>query len=120
MTTPAPPEEWHPFYEQHRGSVDFWLNSARKWQDYLVPITPRIRWEEDYARRLTVDVLRLTKHKAWAPAPYVGCPFGYLWPVAVDELGRQIAGRALLAYMQPLCKSFRRFGEECPEHYLLG
>lgn len=38
------------------------------------------------------DDLLLTKRRAWGPAPYVGQAFHYEWPVAVDSLGRQIAG----------------------------
>jgi hypothetical protein len=38
--------------------------------------------------------LALTVRRAWWFAPYVGDPFIYEWPVAVDHLNRHVAGDA--------------------------
>jgi hypothetical protein len=40
----------------------------------------------------------LDRCRVVGPAPYVGRPFVYLWDVAVDRLGRWIAGPSYIVY----------------------
>lgn len=50
---------------------------------------------------MTTADLVLTRERCAGPAPYVGQPFVYVWPVGVDNLGRCIAGEAQIVYTDP-------------------
>lgn len=69
----------------------------------MFPILTPMRWEPfDPDAPIVAEEIRahtLTKHKAYATAPYVGRPFIYRWNVAIDELGRMIAGEARIHYI---------------------
>lgn len=69
----------------------------------MVPILKPLRYEPyDPDAPIVPDEIRahtLTKQKAQALAPYVGRPFIYRWYVAIDELGRMIAGEARIHYI---------------------
>lgn len=78
------------------------------WFDRIPPppntAHPSLADQAEFVRRLMADgrhtvvlprpsgISMLTVHRAWAPAPYVGDPFVYVWPVAMDEARRWVSG----------------------------
>lgn len=102
---PPPPLEWHPFYRNRTWLLD-WLEQRGPYadlHDLLLPKLPvwaaMLRSEADVATAEPLaEPLRLTRHRAHGPAPYVGRPFRYVWHVAVDQYGRCIAGEAHIVY----------------------
>jgi hypothetical protein len=93
------PREWHPFYSDDPDLLD-WLEDSGN-TEVIFAADPAGWLEEsptgDKPRRLI-----LTKRKAWAPAPYVGRPFVYVWNCAVDDVGRWIAGEARIQYVEDI------------------
>ena len=62
--------------------------------------------EDTYAPSFTTT--ELTRHKCWAPAPYVGAPYIYWWWVAVDEHGEGVGGReAYRQHILPFSRAFK-------------
>jgi hypothetical protein len=104
QATPTP-LEWHPFYQDRAWLLD-WLEGRGTYSgdSIRVPVMPRLHvsfteLEPDVIAQPTIRALTLTKQRAFGPAPYVGQPFAYVWPCAVDELGRAIAGDAKIVYL---------------------
>ena len=106
----ATPLEWHPYYRNKTHLLD-WIEGRATGYDsdsIRIPIisrriyfSPEIEMETaNYMPDL--KVITMTRHKAIAPAPYVGRPFCYVWYVGVDNLGRQIAGDCKIVYMDGL------------------
>lgn len=92
----AAPDTCHPAYAGRYPWLRDWLNEPDG-RDHLVIMFPRpVRvWTEADADVTTVPEPprhMLTRRKARGPAPYVGRPYVYQWRVAVDGLGRQVAG----------------------------
>jgi hypothetical protein len=48
--------------------------------------------EQFPAATFSDNKILVTRRKAFGPAPYVGEPFLYVWPVWMDDFGRHIAG----------------------------
>ena len=96
------PWEFDPEYRHAVHFIREWLNDGAPGHGLQIPIRHEpafvpaplgIPTGLDFPARL------LTAWKAWAPAPYVGRPFAYVWLVAIDELGRQVAaGKAEIVY----------------------
>jgi len=99
MISPAAPNQWHPWYEQFRYSVERWLDDDRYYY-LVVPVPqstayPAVLYPTSVARMVV-----LTKHEAYGRAPYTGNrEFVYAWRFGVDEFGRQVAGEARIVYM---------------------
>ncbi len=98
-----PPNETHPAYARN-AMVHDWVNGTGAFvgQHYMRVPVPGLRkfWEqEDPATILERRVHTLDLHTCWGTAPYVGPPFVYAWRVAVDELGRMVAGEAWRQYL---------------------
>jgi hypothetical protein len=93
VTDVAPPGSVHPAYAAHATSLLNWLDELTSDHvEVAFPTSPT--WSPDpdlYPPETKRQVL--TRRKAYGLAPYVGRPFVYVWPVAVDSLGRQVAGR---------------------------
>lgn len=104
--TPPPPLEWHPYYRSMTWLLD-WLEGRGPYAhlaDLLVPKLPRLRFSDldpDQVVPTTAppEPIRLTRRTARGPAPYVGRPFRYVWPAAVDQYGRCIAGESRMVYL---------------------
>lgn len=105
MTHIPDPLEWHPAYRDETWLID-WLERRGPYGGYRHLRLPRLAQPPTYtvgADELhpDMDTLRitiLTREKCWRPAPYVGRPFRYVWPVGIDQLGRCIAGEARIVY----------------------
>jgi hypothetical protein len=97
-----PPLSWHPFYRGKTWLID-WLNGKSdlpEW-DIVLPVfnRPMLFTEtEPDLMAPTVRTMRMTKRRAWGPAPWVGQPFHYEWNIGTDELGRHIAGESRIVY----------------------
>jgi hypothetical protein len=101
----APPLEWHPAYEDRPWLMD-WLNGQGPSGRHPVIKLSMMRGLEwghmDRHRSSSLSGTRLLRRQqCWALAPYVGREFVYIWSVAVDELGRAIAGEAGIQYLRP-------------------
>lgn len=98
-----PPLTWHPFYRGKTFLID-WLNGASSLPEWTIkiPVPRRITYasiSEDIGPSLaSMDVLIMTKQRAWGPAPWTGRPFHYEWYVGTDNLGRRIAGESRIVY----------------------
>lgn len=99
-----PPNEVHPAYAGN-AVVNDWVNGAGPFthlRTLRLPTTRPIRLitepePVDIAPVFNYQTLDL--HTCWGKAPYVGPPFVYAWRVAVDELGRMVAGEAWRQYV---------------------
>lgn len=100
-----PPLSWHPYYRGKTWLID-WLNgnsSLPEWDIVLPVVQPLsarlIAAEEEFpVGSPSVKVMRMSKQRAWGPAPWVGRPFHYEWFVGKDELGRMCAGESRIVY----------------------
>lgn len=95
-----PPLDWHPWYRDKTWLLDWLEGSDQKPIQLAVPRSMSAVWTDEIAPT-TADMpstLVLTKRRAWGAAPYVGTPFHYEWPVAVDNLGRQITGEVRIVH----------------------
>lgn len=104
MSTPPAPLAWHPWYRDKTWLME-WLEGRGPYSPnrVFVPVEPAFRlgaWVDDPEPlpKSGVHELVLTKSKAYGPAPYVGRPFIYTWPVGTDQYGRMIAGDAKVTY----------------------
>jgi hypothetical protein len=89
--TPVAPGEVHPAYAEDADLIRRWLAKPQHDVIYL-PYSSPLYADTDpapIAPELRKHILTL--RKAAGPAPYVGCPFIYVWYVAEDELGRMVA-----------------------------
>jgi hypothetical protein len=110
-----PPLSWHPFYRGKTWLID-WLNgesSLPEW-DIMIPIPTRPVWASITADpgpidMPTVKAMRMSKQRAWGPAPWVGKPFHYEWFVGTDELGRRVAGESRIVYEEGI-RMFQAMG----------
>lgn len=95
------PGEWHPWYQDKEWLRD-WLEGTGQFAGrhvIQVPVVPSLRQALNFmAPSVAMNTLTLTKGKCLAPAPYVGRPFVYIWPVAWDQYKRCIAGEAKIQY----------------------
>jgi hypothetical protein len=107
---PMAPGTCHPAYADKQEVILNWLaNSQDSYYPLLVPyMTPLRSWlngRDDPAngpvQPIGMNHHTLRREKAAGPAPYVGRPFVYVWHIAVDELGRQVAGPAERVYTSP-------------------
>lgn len=97
---PATPLEWHPWYRDKTWLLD-WVQ-GRNSPVIRIPVTRPLlaAFETDGSPpTLGAGVVTMERRKAAGPAPYVGRPFHYRWWVGVDNLGRQIASDAWIAYL---------------------
>lgn len=98
------PLAWHPFYRDKPWLIDWLEGNSSLPSDHLripVPSPMRLFNPEPYPTvPSAMNVVVLTKRKAWGWAPYVGRPFVYVWPCAVDDLGRTIAGDTKIVYIE--------------------
>lgn len=100
---PEWPGEAHPWFASiGMGPAIFadWLNDDGPFADvgamkFTVPRQLCVLADPVDDRDTFDDVRTLTRHRVFAPAPYVGRPFVYVWNVAVDGHGRQLAGTAV-------------------------
>lgn len=105
MREPPAPGEWRPAYQEMTWLRD-WLNGTSGY--------PQQRVEVAMARQPTLEPASssaylypemycvrhiLHKEKAAGLAPYVGDPFVYVWYIGTDELGRSVAGDAMIRYL---------------------
>lgn len=92
---PPWPDTAHPALADQAGFVRRLMADGR--HAVVLPRPSRISMfrEADTApTAMTLKTSTLRVHRAWAPAPYVGDPFVYVWPVAVDEAQRWVSGEA--------------------------
>lgn len=100
----APPGQCHPAYAG-KAWIREWVNGSGPYadrNDVLIPVFPTAVWEsaQDVVEAIEVPLpLRMTRRRARGRAPYVGCPFVYMWQVGVDSLGRQVAGDSSIKYL---------------------
>lgn len=99
MSAPPIPLEWHPFYGEHAGLLD-WLNQPGGSHAVMVARTEPMRITAIDLDPMAADPepWMLSKRKAFGLAPYVGRPFVYAWQFATDQLGRAIAGESRIVY----------------------
>lgn len=102
--TPPPPLEWHPYYRDMTWLLD-WLHGQGQYgqlHDIRIPrpvnLVASMRPDELYPSQPDPEPIVMTRHRAVGPAPYVGDPFHYEWPVGRDHLGRYIAGEMRMVY----------------------
>ena len=100
---PAAPNEVHPAYVGNP-MVNDWVNGAGPFTHLrtlrlLIRRPIRLDTFEAFEASLDMSVHVLDLRTCWGPAPYVGRPFVYAWQVAVDELGRMVAGEAWRQYL---------------------
>lgn len=102
---PPAPLEWHPYYRSKTWLLD-WLERRGPYADHhdiRIPVIPSVRsWTygpETDAVEPDLRQLIMTRRRAHGPAPYVGRPFAYMWPIGTDNLGRHIAGEARIVYL---------------------
>ncbi|MFI6304289.1 hypothetical protein ACIBCH_20660 [Amycolatopsis thailandensis] len=103
---PPAPLEWHPAYRDRTWLLD-WLEGRTELLDQdsvMVPFEEAPWRFKPYVPNAPIvpEKIRahtLKKQRAQALAPYVGRPFIYRWNVAIDELGRMIAGEARIHYI---------------------
>lgn len=91
---PPPPNTVHPGFEDQAASVRQFMAAGH--HQVVLPKSRRLLLSlvESDADIRSWDTTTLTVHRVWAPAPYVGDPFVYVWPVAVDRAKRWVAGEA--------------------------
>jgi hypothetical protein len=98
------PGDCHPAYAD-KPFIRDWLNGPNKPRDYiLVPILRSAFASYDVPTEpiaLSPRTMMLMRKRCAGPAPYVGDPFCYEWEVAVDDLGRVVAGDARIQYLSP-------------------
>jgi hypothetical protein len=92
-----------------------WLDAKRDPYVLIPQPTDLVAWisqggidtlEDTFAP--SFNTITLTRHKCWAPAPYVGAPYRYEWWVAVDEHGLGVGGReAYRQHILPFSSGFR-------------
>lgn len=109
MTLPKrvpPPGEFHPAYAGLGNFLRDWINRrgplADRWTIQIPKPRPALT-VNDFADSVmpSLETWTMTRHKAAAPAPYVGQAFCYRWDIAIDNLGRCIAGDARIHYLEP-------------------
>lgn len=87
----------HPHYERYADSIR--KSMDRGIQRVQLPnMTSRIRGmflEADTPEPEPLHTTTLTARRRWAPAPWTGEEYVYVWPVAVDDYGRGISGEAV-------------------------
>lgn len=102
MREPLPPGACHPAYREMTWLRD-WLNGTvlPGQQRVDVPRVPRLNPTLTGHWDVEPQISRHTLHKKKAAglAPYVGDPFVYVWYVGTDELGRSVAGDAMIRYL---------------------
>lgn len=92
---PPAPLTAHPALECNAETVRALM---RRGEHTICTYKPRsIKWmyepEPDLAEvRPSDNIITLTVREAWHPAPYVGEPYVIVWPVALDNLNRFVAG----------------------------
>lgn len=99
-----PPLTCHPFYRGKTWLID-WLNGDSglpEW-DIMIPLPTRplmasFSTDPGPIEMPSVKAARMSKQRAWGPAPWVGEPFHYEWYVGTDELGRRVAGESRIVY----------------------
>jgi hypothetical protein len=98
------PGECSLFYRDDADMLRSWLRAGRT--DPMIYAVPPIEkaWRRDGSEDMfgpePKRIVLAVKHCA-GPAPYVGRPFAYLWPVVVDDLGRYVAGDATIEFTTP-------------------
>lgn len=80
-----------------------WLN-GRTYRDrqLLIIAKPHVPSLKNYNSKDSPDFIEvvLTKKRVWALAPYVGDPFVYMWYIATNPAGYQIAyGESWIEYL---------------------
>lgn len=105
--TPPTPLEWHPTYRDKTWLLD-WINGNEGALPHDTIELPRQPTRSSMfelaendtapAESLPTRTVRLTRHKAWGAAPYVGDPFVYVWHYATDHVGRSIASDSVIVY----------------------
>lgn len=92
---PADPGWVHPDYADTAEYLLRWLDfSLDSWRRIIRPASIEFRLDDPEPVVASYDSVVLTRHKAVAPAPFVGWPCAYTWYVAADEFGRQVAASA--------------------------
>lgn len=93
---PPLPGECDPRYARERATLARWLDTSRDHQRFVIEPGPAHIRELSEQSLPTTDVTYtqrvLTRRKVYAPAPFVGRPFGYYWWTAIDNDGCGIAG----------------------------
>lgn len=102
-TTPPTPDQWHEDYEDRHDAdkLRAWLNGRGVEYFHLVEVEPVpyvFSLDPPAIESCTMTRITLERQVARGWAPYVGRPFHYEWPCAIDERGRAIAGRARIIY----------------------
>jgi hypothetical protein len=103
------PQTWHPAYDESAAFVRDYL--AKTSDGYVRVYEPRAleaRYEEPGEESIFGSSppapVTLTVKKCAGPAPFVGDPrmfkVWYVWKVAVDSLGRHIAGDAEMVWRE--------------------
>jgi hypothetical protein len=83
------PGRAHPAVERHAAVVRTLMTSGLL--HILMPRPGQAAWSPDPELSvLFAPDLVFTVHRVWAEAPYTGCPFVYVWKVALDNLGRAV------------------------------
>jgi hypothetical protein len=108
LDLPVPmPGECHPAYLLMPWLKE-WLDGKGPYASRQVvlvakPARPQtfIAPEAQSVQAVGLEYYTLYRQRCGGPAPYVGRPFVYEWFIAVDELGRALAGRARIVYLPP-------------------
>lgn len=103
MREAPPPLETHPWYADKPWVWQWVAGKAPEFpKDMLrIPVMPVISTAifSGTADEPGLKVITMTRHRAWAPAPYVGDPFIYTWWVGKDSLGRYVSSDAEIQYV---------------------
>ena len=99
---PPDPLTWHPAYRTHHLDLLAWLNDPRSGRTIKLPARKTFSLFERREPGLNPDGYltehELTKFEVCAPAPYVGELALYTLTIAIDEVGRTIAGELRLIH----------------------
>jgi hypothetical protein len=96
------PETAHPFYESQAPGIRRLLESSRYAIEVFTPRRVSVSFTATTPIAADLDMPRktLTIKKCAGPAPFIGDPVWeqgwYVWRVAMDDLGRHVAGEARL------------------------
>lgn len=101
---PLAPSEHDDYYAGDADMIRHYIAAGRP---YIVVAEPHpleaVRQQPDLDDRLSPSfkTRTLTVRRAVGPAPFTGRPFRYLWRVAVDDEGRQVAGDEVEQWFDP-------------------
>ena len=91
------PMKEHPAYagEPARQIRELMQNTGNQRIEYVTPVKPLTDWTAPPMSIFRTVRRTFEIRRCYGPMPYTGrVPFAYVWLVAVDDLGRSVAGPA--------------------------